>query len=329
MAGHTTGAPLALVVVNKDFESWRERDIPPMTIPRPGHADLTAAIKYGYRDLRLGLERASARETAARVAMGAVCSTFLKQFDVVVGSYVSSIGTIRADIAGDYARLFQEAEASPVRCPDKAAGDRMVQEIERAKEALDTVGGTFECVALHVPPGLGSHVQWDRRLSARLMAAVGSIPAIKGVELGNAFEQAGRWGTTVHDPILTDSREPSAVLKRASNRAAGLEGGITTGEPLVIRAAMKPISTTLKGIASVDLRTGESVKTVYERSDVCAVPRACIVGEAMMAFVLAQALIEKLGGDSLADMRPRFRDLKTGKLEELPMNDTPWRFGYE
>jgi chorismate synthase len=328
MAGQTTGGPVSLIIQNKDFQSWRERDTPPMTIPRPGHADLSAAIKYGYRDLRLGLERSSARETAARVAIGAICREFLGLFNVIIGSYVIGIGAVAWQIPEPilYEQLFSSAEKSPVRCPDDEAGKKMVQEIAKAREARDTLGGIFECVALNVPPGLGSHVHWDRRLSAKLMAAVGSIPAIKGVELGNAFENAGLPGTEVHDKIVADA---AGVLRRSSNRAAGVEGGISNGEPIVVRAAMKPISTTLKGIRSVDLATGAAVQTVYERSDICAVPRAAVVGEAMMAYVLADALIEKLGGDSIEEMMPRFDRLAKTRMDDLHMNNAAWRFGYE
>lgn len=329
MGGFTTGAPLCMVISNKDFLAWKDRDIQPMTIPRPGHADLTAAIKYGYRDLRLGLERASARETAARVAMGAVCRAFLGRFGVIIGSYVVSIGAVEVLVTGDYRDLFEKAEQSPVRCPDPVGTAEMIAEIKSAEENKDTVGGVLECVALDLPPGLGSHVHWDRRLTSRLMAAVGSIPAIKGVQLGDAFGNATRWGSKVHDVIVSEGQEDSAAVKRATNRAAGIEGGITTGQPLVIRAAMKPISTTLKGIPSIDLTTGKAVTTVYERSDICAVSRACVVAEAMVAFVVADALIEKLGGDSLEEMMPRFERLRRGKLDDLPMDNVPWRFGYE
>jgi chorismate synthase len=328
MAGLTTGGPVSMTIRNKDFQSWRDRDIPAMTIPRPGHADLSAAIKYGYLDLRLGLERSSARETAARVAIGGVCRKFLGLFKVIICSYVVAIGAVSTQMPHplDYEQLFRTAEKSPVRCPDEDAGQKMVQEIAKAREARDTLGGIFECVALHVPPGLGSHVHWDRRLSARIMAAVGSIPAIKGVQLGNAFENATLPGTEVHDRIVTDA---AGALLRTTNRAAGLEGGISNGEPIVVQAAMKPISTTLKGIGSIDLATGAPVETVYERSDICAVPRAAVVGEAMLAFVLADALMEKLGGDSIEEIMPRFERLALAQMEDLPMNNAPWRFGYE
>ena len=206
MAGQTTGAPVSMIIVNKDFSAWRDRAVSPMTIPRPGHADLTSAIKYGYRDLRLGLERASARETAARVAMGALCKKFLAHFEVTIGSYVLSIGAVEAKIPEQplFEPLLLQAEASPVRCPDEAAGMAMIEEIKKARAAGDTLGGIFQCVALNVPPGLGSHVEWDRRLTARLMAAVGSIPAIKGVQFGNAFRTRVREAlrfTTKSSPI--------------------------------------------------------------------------------------------------------------------------------
>jgi chorismate synthase len=296
-----------------------------MTIPRPGHADLTGSIKYGHKDLRLALERASARETAARVAAGALCSQLLAQFGITVGSYVTEIGDVAVTLSQDsgYAERFSRAEESNVRCPDPEMEKAMHGTIRQAMAAKDTLGGVFEVVALGAPPGLGSYVHWDLRLDGRLMAAVGSIPAIKGVEIGPAFENARQRGTEVHDEIfLRDGH-----LLRRTNRAGGFEGGITTGQPIVVRAAMKPISTTLTPLRSVDLATGAAAATRYERSDTCAVPRAAVVGEAMVAFVLADALLAKLGGDSLAEMRPRFSALRQGSLEELEMDNVPWRIG--
>lgn len=336
LGGKTTGAPIALHIANLDHVRWRDRDIAPMTIPRPGHADLTGAIKYGLRDLRLALERASARETAARVAVGAVCRHLLSQFDIVIGSYVLSIGDVTAtlpipehDVAhATYLARFQAAEASEVRCPDPEAAERMRQAIWNAMQAKDTLGGVFEVVALGVPPGLGSYAQWDRRLSARLMAAVGSIQAVKGVEIGPAFENTRLPGTQVHDEIFLRSDAESAAsdeLIRRTNRAGGLEGGISTGMPIIVRGAMKPISTTLNPLRSVDLATGQPATTRYERSDFCAVPRAAVVAEAMVAFVLADALIEKLGGDSLDEMRARFVHLRRARLSDLPMDNVPWQ----
>ncbi len=344
MAGQTTGAPIALWIENRDFAKWRERDIEPMTTPRPGHADLTGAVKYGYRDLRLALERASARETAARVAIGAICKALLGQFGVQVGSYVTAIGGVAADPARlaelSYEQRFELAEGNDLRCPDGPAVELMRQRVWDTMQAKDTVGGVFEVIALGLPPGLGSHVHWDRRLSGRLLGAVGSIHAIKGVEIGPAFETAARWGTEVHDEIFLEGTaernseelrgtESSGRLVRRTNRAGGLEGGITTGEPLVLRVAMKPISTTLNPLRSVNLATGEPDSTTYERSDFNAVPRAGVVAEAMVAYVLADALLEKLGGDSLEEMRPHFAALRQVHLADLPMDNVPWRFGFE
>ena len=322
--GRTTGAPIAIEIENRDFMNWRDREIRPMTIPRPGHADLTGAIKYGYRELRLALERASARETAARVAVGAICSRLLAEFGIVVGGYVVQIGPAQARLPDELSlgERMARAEENDLRCPDPTAAEAMRACIGEAKAARDTLGGVFELAALGLPPGLGSHVHWDRRLDARLMAAVGSIPAIKGVVIGPAFENAARRGTEVHDEILVED----GTLVRHTNRAGGFEGGITTGEPVVVRAAMKPISTTLTPLRSVDLASGEPANTRYERSDICAVPRAVIVGEAMVAFVLADALLDKLGGDSLGEMRPRFATLRRGVLRDVEMDNEPWRF---
>lgn len=328
MNGFTTGGPIALRIANKDYRKWAERDITPMTIPRPGHADLTGAVKYGYRDLRLALERASARETAARVAVGAICRQLLGHFGVEIGSYVTSIGPVTAEIPDSlgYRERFAAAEENDLRCPIPTTTELMRQHIQDTMQAKDTVGGIFEVVALNVPPGLGSHVHWDRRLDAQLLLAVGSIHAIKGVEIGPAFANTRLPGSQVHDEIfLAEDRQ---TLVRQSNRAGGFEGGITNGEPVIVRAAMKPISTVLNARRSVDLAAGEPADTVYERSDFCAVPRAAIVGEAMVAFALANALIEKLGGDSVAEMRPRFDSLRHLRLEDLLMDNLPWRFGY-
>ena len=324
LGGRTTGAPLALTIDNLDHEKWKDRDIAPLTVPRPGHADLTGAIKYGYRELRLALERASARETAARVAVGAICRKFLGEFGIVIGSYVVAIGSVEARLADEasYLDRFAQADQSDVRCPDPIAAETMHAEIRAAMDAKDTLGGITEVVALNVPPGLGSYVQWDRRLSARLIGALSSVPAMKGVEIGPAFENTRRRGTQVHDEILRDGSR----LVRATNRSGGFEGGITTGEPIVMRAAMKPIATTLNPLRSVDLATGAETRTDYERSDFCPVPRAGVILEAMTAFVLADALIEKLGGDSLAEMKPRFEQLRQARLEDLLMDNGEWRF---
>jgi chorismate synthase len=318
MAGLTTGGPLAIWIENKDHVKWRGKQVPPFTIPRPGHVDLTAAIKYGYRDLRPGLERASARETAARVAVGAVCKHFLAQFGIRMGGYVLSIGDVRADVEPiPIEERLPRAESSEVRCPDPQAAGKMQDCIQQVMREKDTLGGVIEAVALHLPAGLGSHVHWDRRLEARLGAALLSIPAIKGVELGPAFENSTRRGSQVQDAIELEGE----AIARPTDRCGGIEGGITTGQPLIVRVAMKPIATTLTPQHSVDLKAGLETDTHYERSDFCPVPRAVVVVEAMLAFVLADALIEKLGGDSLDEMQPRFQALRRARLEDLPMDN--------
>ncbi len=329
MNGLTTGGPIAMLVENRDFKNWKERDITPMTTPRPGHADLTGAVKYGYRELRLALERASARETTMRVAVGAICRKFLETFEVKLGGYVTQIGhvVVELDSQADHLGLFAEAEQNDVRCPVPESVEAMHDAIRQVKIDKDTLGGVFEVFAVNVPAGLGSHVHWDRKLDGHIVGAMVSIHAMKGAEIGSAFENAGKRGSEVHDMI--DLREANGNLARRTNRAGGLEGGITTGDPIVVRVAMKPISTMLRGADSVNLATGEAEATTYERSDFCAVPRAVPVGEAMLAYVLADALIEKLGGDSLEEMRPRFDSLRQNRIEDLPMDNVEWRFGYD
>jgi len=331
IAGRTTGAPVALRIENRDWANWRERwaagDLPRLSVPRPGHADYAGMVKYGLDDARPVLERASARETAARVAVGALARQLLAAFGIAVGSYVVEIGSGGATVPDlPPEELWALAEASDVRCPDEQAAGRMRAAIDTARQAGDSLGGIFVVVATGIPVGLGSHVHWERRLDARLAAAVMSIPAIKGVEIGPAFENARRPGTQVHDEFEQVSESAnqrvgeSASLQvgksatgrfvpvtRTSNRAGGIEGGMSNGQPIVVRAAMKPIPTTVTPLRSVDLATGKpaETQTQYQRSDVCAVPAASVVGEAMVAWVLAGALIEKLGGDSLAEMRER------------------------
>jgi chorismate synthase len=341
MGGETTGAPIALLVQNDDHVKWKGKAIEPMTAPRPGHADLTGAVKYGYKDLRPALERASARETTMRVAAGAVCKHFLAQFGIIVGGYVSSIGEIQTDF-GDmpFEERFIRAEESDVRCPIESSADQMRAEIEKTIHGKNTLGGVLEIVALNLPVGLGSFVQWDCRLEAKLAMAIMSVQAIKGVEVGDAFENAKRIGTQAHDPIQLQNAEggtPALArgasvqnktfdLRRLTNRAGGIEGGISNGQPIIIRAAMKPIATTLLPQPTVDLASGTESPTKYERSDFCPVPRAVPILEAMVAFVLADALIEKLGGDSMNEMKPRFESLRKATLEDLPMDNIPHIF---
>ncbi len=297
----TTGAPLALKIVNLDYANWKNKAVPPQTIPRPGHADLAGSIKYGLEDLRLVAERASARETAMRVACGALARQLLEAFDIEVGSHVLEIGGEVADIPTvGYRDIFERAKRSDVAVADPASAERISRRILSIMDEKNTAGGIIEIIALNVPVGLGSHVHWDRKLDGRLAQAVMSIPSVKGVEIGPAFENARRLGTEVQDEIL-----PS--LTRPTNRAGGLEGGISNGMPIIVRAALKPIATTIKPQRSVDLATREPALTQYQRSDFCHVPRACVIGEAMVAWVLADALVEKYGGDSMAEMIERVK----------------------
>ena len=309
--GRTIGAPVALKIENRDYANWKDKVVPPQTVPRPGHADLAGAQKYGLDDLRLVAERASARETAMRVACGALARLLLAEFGVVVGSHVLEIGGVRADVPdAPYPEIFARAQESDVCVADDASAEKIAARIQEVMRAKDTVGGVIEIVALNVPAGLGSHVQWNRKLDGRLAQAVMSIQSVKGVEIGPAFENARRLGTEVQDEIFPHPNPPplrGGGPGRGSNRAGGLEGGITNGMPLVIRAALKPIATTATLLRSVDLATGEPALAQYQRSDFCHVPRACVIGEAMVAWVLADALMEKLGGDSLAEMKQHSR----------------------
>jgi chorismate synthase len=317
--GRTTGAPIAMRIENRDFANHQKRDKPVLTIPRPGHADLAGAQKYRLADLRTVLERASARETAMRVAAGAVAKALLEVFGVVVASQVVEIGGVAAQPAdlGD-AAARERIEESPVRVSDAASERALIACIDEARKSRDTVGGIFEVQVLGLPVGLGSYVHWDRKLDGRLAQAVMSIQAIKGVEIGSGFEVARLPGTQAHDQIVpagpqvqgqttkNEKRKTKNEFQRLSNRAGGLEGGVTNGQPLVVRAAMKPISTTLTPMQSVDVRTGEAAQAIYQRSDICAVPAASIVGEAMVALVLADAFLEKFGGDSIGEILERY-----------------------
>jgi chorismate synthase len=315
--GQTLGSPVTLLVRNRDWENWtaamspapveNEGDDAAMRrvfFPRPGHADLVGALKYDRADARDILERASARETAARVAAGAVAKRLLAEVGITVGSHVVSLGGVVARAPDALPEdLNAASDPSPVRCLDSDAEGRMIDAIDGAKQAGDTLGGVVEVVARGVPAGLGSHVGWDRKLDGRLAGALMSIQAIKGVEVGLGFEAAARPGSRVHDAIVLDGSAGGGGYGRVGNNAGGLEGGISTGQPLVLRAAMKPISTLMQPLRTVDLRTGEPAEAVRERSDVCAVPAAGVVAEAMVALVLAAALLEKVGGDSLAEVR--------------------------
>jgi chorismate synthase len=303
--GFTLGSPITLEIANRDWENWRQVMAvdaagvkrKPITRVRPGHADLAGMLKYGADDARDVLERASARETAARVAAGGVARLLLKAFGIEVRSYTRSIGPIVAEIASPID--WVAVDSSPVRCPDRQAGEAMVAAIDAARERGDTLGGVFTVIADGLPPGLGSYRQWDTRLDGRLGQAIMSIPACKAVAIGDGVEAARLPGSQVHDvPVYDDGR-----LHHQTNRAGGLTGGVTNGEPVVVHGFMKPISTLLKPLATVDVKTREAARAHYERSDICVVPAAGVVGEAMVALVLADALLEKFGGDSLPELR--------------------------
>ena len=304
-AGRTTGAPVGIRIVNRDFANQPAAP-PPLTAPRPGHADLPGGVKYGLGDFRLVRERASARETAARVAAGALARGLLGAFGVELGSFVTAVGGETFDVPVDelderaLLELAGAADGDPMRCPDPAASERMRAQVDRAKADGETAGGVFVAFATGVPAGLGSHVHWDRRLDGRLLQAIGSIHAVKGAEVGPAFDLASRPGSRAVDAIVAGDRDGDGDgLRRPTNHAGGVEGGMTNGRPVVVRGAMKPLSSVRREVASVDLRTGRPVDPAYVRSDVCAVPAAAVVGEAMLAWVLADAVCERFGADRL------------------------------
>ncbi|MGD1157134.1 MAG: chorismate synthase [Terriglobia bacterium] len=316
--GQTIGSPIAVLVANRDWENWKEalavEDRPearakykPLSPPRPGHADLAGCLKYNFREARYVLERASARETAARVAVGAVAKLFLKSFGVEVASHVAALGQVALEGEPppfENVLALQEREDPVLACVDPAVEARMKEEVDRAIENRDTVGGTFEVIARGVPPGLGSCAQWDERLDGQLAQAVMSIQAVKAVEIGSGIANAAAAGSSVHDEIGYDREHTH--FTRKSNRAGGLEGGITNGEDVVVRGYLKPISTLRRPLESVDFESKETVKAAYERSDVCVVPAAGVVGEAMVALTLARAFLEKFGGDSMEETQRNF-----------------------
>ena len=328
--GKTLGSPVTLVVKNRDWENWLEKMSPlaehdgmaeAVTRPRPGHADLSGAMKYGHRDVRNILERSSARETAVRVAVGAVARALLEALGIQMGGVVTEVGGVKAAQSGlPYREQWQQAAASEMFCCDPVAEQDMKRMIDHAKAIGDTLGGVVEVQVVGLPPGLGSYVQWDRKLDARLAMALMSIQAIKGVEIGLGFEAARQPGSKVHDEILFDASAPaggaSTVYVRATNRAGGLEGGMTNGEPLVLRAAMKPIPTLYTPLRSVDIATHEPYEASVERSDTCAVPAALVVAEAVVACELAVALMDKFGRDSLEEMK-RNRDSYLASIREF------------
>jgi chorismate synthase len=317
--GKTLGGPVALLIRNRDWENWREKmsregggeGIPPLRTARPGHADLAGALKYGHGDVRNVLERASARETAARMAVGALAALFLRELGVAIVSHVLAVGSVRVppEADGDWERACG-AEEDPLRMADSEASARAMRLIDEAGEAGTTLGGTVEVIAKGVPPGLGSFVAWDRRLDARLARAAMSIPAVKGVEIGAGFSQSALPGDRVHDEVFPGQSAANPLFggvklpfHRMTNRAGGIEGGVSNGEPVVVRAAMKPIPTQNRPLRTVELGTWRETTAHRERSDVCAVPACAVVAEAMTAIVLAGAFLEKFGGDALSEIQ--------------------------
>jgi len=316
--GFTTGSPIALFITNRDWQNWQEqlsvspveKEVEPVTCPRPGHADLAGVTKYGLKDIRPIIERASARETAARVAIGAVARRFLEEFDISIHSHTVAIGRHHWEQSEASSINWQQIEASPVRCAHAELEKTMMSAIDEAKANRDTLGGIFEVIASGVPIGLGSHVSWDRRLDGRIAQAIMSINAVKGVEIGAGFALAGLKGSQAHDVIEPSPRRKAKGLpwQHATNRAGGIEGGISNGEDIIVRATVKPIATLANPLPSVDLRSGEKTKAHYERSDICIVPAAGVIAEAMLAVVLADACLEKFGGDHLKETLANYRN---------------------
>ncbi len=326
----TTGAPVALEIANLDYENWRHKDIEPMVAPRPGHADFAGALKYHHDDLRISLERASARETAIRTAVGSVCKQILSHFGIRVLAYVTAIGELKACtdhflLAEEFLSAYDNSLQNEFAFIELSRVDEIKAHINEVMKAKDTIGGVFESVALGLPVGLGSYVHYDRRLDASIAAAMISIPAMKAVELGQGINNARLRGTKVHDEFALEDKK----IGRTSNRAGGLEGGMSNGMPLVVRTYMKPISTTLNPRQSINLAKDTPGLTVYERSDFCAVQRAAVVGEAMLSFVVLNALMEKIGGDSRDSMLKAYSHLHKGYTGELHMKEAPWRFNYD
>ena len=325
--GETIGAPVALGIENRDWKNWTKKmsalpedrdDKIAVTKPRPGHADLNGALKYDRTDIRDILERASARETVARTAVGAFAKQLLAPFGIRIMGYIRSIGNVAADLSGlSFSEIYARSEESAVRTADREAEEKMIALIEECKKEGNTLGGIFEVVSLGLPPGLGSHTQWDRKLDGRLAQALMSIQAMKGVEIGLGFEMARRRGSQVHDEIFFDPSKdvsegtPRIVptgFYRGSNNSGGTEGGMSNGAPLIARVAMKPISTLMSPLQSVDLRSKKSADASVERSDVCAAPAAAVVGESVVAFEIARTFLEKFGGDSLREIRRNYEN---------------------
>ena len=323
----TTGGPIALKIINKDWQNWKDKEIEPYVVPRPGHADLVGTLKYNHDDIRHTLERASARETAIRCAVGAIAHQILSQLNIQLVGFVSSIGgqSFNPTNIADITSFKNLIEQSDVSCPDKNTADLMIKEIKDARKKKDTLGGAITCIAINYPPGCGSYVQFDRKLDAKISSSMISVQSVKAVEIGNGFEASKKYGTEVQDQIKLDNNK----IKRISNNLGGFEGGMSTGEPIMVTSYLKPISTTLTPIKSVDLHSGKETETIYERSDTCAVPRAVPIFEGVLSLDLLNSLIEKTGGDSKDEIAKRVDNLQNYNIEDFELSNKKWTMGYE
>ena len=323
----TTGGPIALKIINKDWQNWKDKEIEPYVVPRPGHADLVGTLKYNHDDIRHTLERASARETAIRCAVGAIAHQILSQLNIQLVGFVSSIGgqSFNPTNITDITSFKNLIEQSDVSCPDKNAADLMIKEIKDARKKKDTLGGAITCIAINYPPGCGSYAQFDRKLDAKISSSMISVQSVKAVEIGNGFEASKKYGTEVQDQIKLDNNK----IKRISNTLGGFEGGMSTGEPIMVTSYLKPISTTLTPIKSIDLHSGKETETIYERSDTCAVPRAVPIFEGVLSLDLLNSLIEKTGGDSKDEIAKRVDNLQNYNIEDFELSNKKWTMGYE
>ena len=323
----STGAPIALRIKNKDWENWKDKDIEPYVVPRPGHADLIGTAKYDLNDIRLVLERSSARETAMRCAIGAIAIQILESMGISIYGYVSSIGKVDYRYSNDFSldEMRKLTDDSPVSCPDADKSEQMEKEISNARKKKDTLGGSITTIATGVPPTLGSYVHWDKKLDAKLARILMSIQSVKAIEVGDGIESSKNYGTSVQDQYVLNEKE----IKKESNNLGGFEGGMTNGENIELTAYLKPISTTLSPIKSVNLAEKEETETVYERSDTCAVPRAVPIFESAMALEILNAVLNKTGGDNKKEIIKNFENIPNLNIDEFDLDNKVWKFGYE
>ena len=323
----STGAPIALRIKNKDWENWKDKDIEPYVVPRPGHADLIGTAKYDLNDIRLVLERSSARETAMRSAIGAIAIQVLETMGISIYGYVSCIGKVEYRYSDDFSldQMRKLTDDSPVSCPDADKSKEMEKEISDARKKKDTLGGSITTIATGVPPTLGSYVHWDKKLDAKLARILMSIQSVKAIEVGDGIESSKNYGTSVQDQYVLNEKE----IKKESNNLGGFEGGMTNGENIELTAYLKPISTTLTPIKSVNLVEKEETETVYERSDTCAVPRAVPIFESAMALEILNAVLNKTGGDNKKEIIKNFENIPSLNIDEFDLDNKVWKFGYE